>query len=204
MERELDPGEVGGGRRTPDESRALIVAGARRALQEVGMGDLTVTTIMERTPLARPSFYVHFGDLDELILELLQQNVALFADPSAVWFEDPTPENMRIGLRQIVDVWYENRGWWGELVTAAMAPRRELASSWRTTEVDNWAPMIAALIPKDGPAVRAGASVDSVARFFVLLLFGVLAEKSVEDDLDLDQLAQELYAIGRTLFYGAG
>lgn len=189
-------------RRTPEESRALIVEGARLALADVGLGQITVSEVMERTALGRSSFYVHFRDIEELMLGLLEENVALFAGPSAVWFEDPTPENMVVALRQIVEVWSDNRGWWGELISGAMLPRKQLARDWRATEVDIWSPMIAALIPEDGPAIRSGATAEGVARSFVLFLFSSFADKSMDDEVDVEAVANEVTGIGLALFYG--
>lgn len=192
----------GGTRRTPDESRALIVSAAREALADVGMGELTVGAVMDRTPLGRSSFYLYFDDLDALLLGLLQDNVALFAEPASTWLEDPNPDTVRVAMRDIVETWADNRGWWGELINSAMVPRKELGANWRRTEVDNWAPILAEHFPDDGPGVRAGTSIGPLARAYVLMMFAVLGDASASDDVDLDELTDLLTASALALFYG--
>ncbi len=191
------------GRRSPDESRELIIAGARRVLERKTVAEVTVGDVMEATPLGRSSFYVHFEDLFALWQAMLEENVPLFLAPVEPFLADPSAETLELAIHQLVDVWYPNRRWWGELVGSAMAGGSRLGQQWRATELDLWGPTIGTLIPPDAPVLAGGVAPEAVGRRVVLLILASLAEVAHDDEIDVPGLAATLSAIAGTLFYGA-
>ncbi len=191
------------GRRTPAQSRELVLDGARRALAEDGLAAMTVQGVMDRTPLGRSSFYVHFEDLEDVLAALVEANVALFLVPAAVWFDDPGRVTFQRSLARVVRTWEANRHWWGELIGASMAGRTALGQTWRRKEVDTWVRMVADHLPEHAPVLRHGIAPRDAARAFILMLFAVLVERSADDDVDLEALTASLIAAGMAMFYGA-
>lgn len=189
-------------RRSPEESRALVVEGARGALASKTVADVTVSDVMDGTPLGRSSFYVHFADLHELWQALLEENVHLFLEPVKPYLEAPSRQTLRQAVHGLVEVWYPNRRWWGELVGSAMAGGSRLGQAWRRTELDLWGPTVGALVPPDAPVLRAGATAEEAGRRVVLLILASLAEVAHDDHIDVEQLGTTLDAIAQALFYG--
>jgi len=59
-------------RRTPEVAREEILAAANEVLKQGSAAELTVASVMAETEMTRKTFYVHFADLGELILELVR------------------------------------------------------------------------------------------------------------------------------------
>ncbi len=190
-------------RRSLEESRDLILDGARRVLETTTVADVTVGDVMAETPLGRSSFYVHFAELHDVWQALLEGNVSLFVEPVKPYLEVPSRETLGVAIRGLVDVWYPNRRWWGELVGSAMAGGSRLSRQWRRTELDLWGPTIGALVPADAPVVRAGAAREAAGRQIVLLLMATLAEVAHDDHIDQVVLKDSLVALATAAFYGA-
>jgi len=59
-------------RRTPEVAREEILAAANEVLKQGSAAELTVASAMAETEMTRKTFYVHFADLGELIVELVR------------------------------------------------------------------------------------------------------------------------------------
>jgi AcrR family transcriptional regulator len=94
------------GRRSPEESTALILDAAQQLLWEVSLGELTVGTLMAATPLGRSSFYVYFDDIDDLVARLLGRLEHALWEPARAWIEGTADRaGLAAALDGVVDVW---------------------------------------------------------------------------------------------------
>ena len=91
-------------------TRQAILDAAERRLREGRYGDLSVDQLMADTDLTRTTFYRHFADLGELVLELLQSVGGELMDVAEGWVADAGSEPIgRDSLRSIV-AFFERHG----------------------------------------------------------------------------------------------
>jgi TetR/AcrR family transcriptional regulator, transcriptional repressor for nem operon len=115
-----------------DESRARIVASARKLFNRLGFDAVSVAQIMAEAGLTHGGFYRHFASKSDLYAEVLQ-----------CFFTDPGWENSWDGVHV-------------DLAAADIGPQivRAYLSRQHLLEVDNACPMVA--LPSD--VARAGES----------------------------------------------
>lgn len=123
-----------GNRRTPEESRREILAGAAEALHDGALSDLTVGELMKHTRLGRSSFYVHFDDLEDLVAALLAELEDRLWEPAARWIEATAEHRDREQLHEavtgVVQVWVEHGPVLRAITDAAMSDTR-IHTLWR-------------------------------------------------------------------------
>jgi AcrR family transcriptional regulator len=73
-------------------SRQAILDAAEKRLRDGRFGDLSVDGLMADTGLTRTTFYRHFADMGELVLELLQTVGRELMDISEAWASAGTSE----------------------------------------------------------------------------------------------------------------
>jgi len=66
----ISPGRI---RRRPAEAEREILDAAEALLREGGFPRLTPAAVMMRTGLSRPSFYVYFRDVPDLLRRMLER-----------------------------------------------------------------------------------------------------------------------------------
>lgn len=100
-----------------EQTRQQILAAADQLLRERPYRELSVDLVMSETGLTRTAFYRHFGDVPDLVLQLLSsvgRELYVVADQ---WRERDPANFILAGaptLRQIVDFWVRH----GRLVRA--------------------------------------------------------------------------------------
>ncbi len=93
--------------------------------------DITVKMIMERTGLSRPSFYLHFNSIPELMEERLAELEQVMVAATIGWLSttDDDPETLRNALRGLVGVVAENGAVFRAIAETATLDAR-LAETW--------------------------------------------------------------------------
>lgn len=96
-------------RHDPRETEREILDAAERFLREHPFRELTVQTVMERTGLKRPAFYVHFRDRHDLALRVVARIRDELDAVANRWFEgDDTIADLRSALEGVVAVYVEH------------------------------------------------------------------------------------------------
>lgn len=89
-------------RRPAAETRHAIVEATAGLLCDRGAGGLTVHAIMERTGIARTTFYRQFSDPYDVVEQLIGQLVAHMAEQGGAWLREPSavgsPDQIRPNL----------------------------------------------------------------------------------------------------------
>ena len=93
--------------------------------------EITVKMIMEPTGLSRPSFYLHFNSIPELMEERLAELEQVMVAATIGWLSttDDDPETLRSALRGLVGVVAENGAVFRAIAEAATLDAR-LAETW--------------------------------------------------------------------------
>lgn len=96
-------------RHDPRETEREILDAAERLLRERPFRELTVQTVMARTGLKRPAFYIHFRDRHELALRVvdrIRDELLIVADR---WFEGyGSSADLRSALEGVAAVYVEH------------------------------------------------------------------------------------------------
>lgn len=91
-------------RRPPEVARREILVAANRALSESRFREMTVESVMARTGLSRPSFYVYFADRHALLLELWEVAVARLREAEGILPRDRVgPAGVRPAVAAFVE-----------------------------------------------------------------------------------------------------
>lgn len=118
-------------RRPSTEVREQIVTQVLALLWEHPLRDITVKMIMERTELSRPSFYIHFNSIPELIEERLGELEQEMIKTAMAWLAstEDDPQILREALSGLVGVVFENGATFRAVAEAATLDAR-LAKTW--------------------------------------------------------------------------
>jgi AcrR family transcriptional regulator len=96
-------------RHDPRETEREILDAAERFLHEHPFRQLTVQTVMERTGLKRPAFYVHFRDRHELALRVVDRIRDELLIVANRWFEGHgSSADLRSALDGVAAVYVEH------------------------------------------------------------------------------------------------
>jgi TetR/AcrR family transcriptional regulator, ethionamide resistance regulator len=96
-------------RHDPRETEREILDAAERFLHERPFRELTVQTVMERTGLKRPAFYVHFRDRHDLALRVVDRIRDELVAAANRWFEGGgTSADLRSALEGVAAVYAEH------------------------------------------------------------------------------------------------
>jgi AcrR family transcriptional regulator len=103
------PSAPAGARRArhhPKETEREILDAAERLLREVPFREITVRRIMLDTGLARPAFYIHFRDLNDLVLRVVEDIGGQLFAMADRWLhgQDP-PRDVRVALEGVAEVY---------------------------------------------------------------------------------------------------
>ncbi len=123
--------EISRKRRSSTEVREQIVEQVLSLLWEHPLRDITVKMIMEGTGLSRPSFYIHFNSIPELIEERLGELEQVMIGTTMVWLSstEDDPQILRTALSGLVEVVVENGATFRAIAEAATLDAR-LAKTW--------------------------------------------------------------------------
>ena len=123
--------EISRKRRPSTEVREQIVEQVLTLLWEHPLRDITVKMIMERTELSRPSFYIHFNSIPELIQERLGELEQVMIGTTMPWLAstEEDPEILRAALSGLVEVVVENGATFRAVAEAATLDA-QLAKTW--------------------------------------------------------------------------
>ena len=123
--------EISRKRRPSTEVREQIVEQVLTLLWEHPLRDITVKMIMERTELSRPSFYIHFNSIPELIQERLGELEQVMIGTTMPWLAstEEDPEILRVALSGLVGVVAENGATFRAVAEAATLDA-QLAKTW--------------------------------------------------------------------------
>jgi TetR/AcrR family transcriptional regulator, ethionamide resistance regulator len=100
----ISPGRI---RRRPAEAEREILDAAEALLREGGFPRLTPAAVMMRTGLSRPSFYVYFRDVPDLLRRMLERIEGELFAAARLWLipeEDPIGDARR-SMEGIVEVY---------------------------------------------------------------------------------------------------
>jgi AcrR family transcriptional regulator len=110
-----------------DTNRQAILAAADRFLRAHPYRELSVELLMTDTGLARTSFYRHFDDVGQLILDLLNSAGQELIEIAATWADSPPREYLNRAhgaLSMIVDFFSRNGPVIGAIVQATSHDER--------------------------------------------------------------------------------
>ena len=118
--------EISRKRRSSTEVREQIVEQVLSLLWEHPLRDITVKMIMEGTGLSRPSFYIHFNSIPELIEERLGELEQVMIGTTMVWLSstEDDPQILRTALSGLVEVVVENGATFRAVAEAAVQRSR--------------------------------------------------------------------------------
>jgi len=118
-------------RRSSSQIREQIVAQVLSLLWEHPLRDITVKMIMEGTGLSRPSFYIHFNSIPELIEERLAELEEVMIGTTIQWLSsaDDDPGTLRTALDGLIRVVAENGATFRAIAEAATLDA-QLATTW--------------------------------------------------------------------------
>ncbi len=96
-------------RHDPRETEQEILDAAEQLLRELPFREVTVETVMRRTGLKRPAFYVHFRDRHDLVLHVVQRIGDELFEMADRWLngDQPTPD-VRHALEGVAAVYLEH------------------------------------------------------------------------------------------------
>jgi AcrR family transcriptional regulator len=93
-------------RHDPKETEREILDAAERLLRELPFREITVRRIMLDTGLARPAFYIHFRDLNDLVLRVVEDiGGELFAMADRWLHGQDPPRDIRAALEGAAGVY---------------------------------------------------------------------------------------------------
>ncbi len=187
-------------RRTPDQSRELVLRGLQQALTKHGWGGLTVSRVMDETPLGRSSFYVHFDDLHDAAAALMATLTSLYDRPLRAFMDsDRTPAALLEGIRAAVEEGYAARAWLVPLLRAALADESGLLREHREATFPVAGRLVEA-IPPSGARRRLG---DAVAAALIADAHDVIMLRLSRGELDIDTATDALGLMLRSLLFDA-
>jgi AcrR family transcriptional regulator len=82
-------------RRLPEVAELEILDATEKLLRRLSFHELTVSTVMAETGLARPSFYQYFGDLHQLLARLTDRYITEVIALAAANAEEPDGADIR-------------------------------------------------------------------------------------------------------------
>jgi AcrR family transcriptional regulator len=93
-------------RHDPRETEQEILAAAERLLRERPFREITVRRIMLDTGLKRPAFYVHFRDLHDLVLRVVEHIGGQLFEMADRWLHGEDPQrDVRAAITGVVTVY---------------------------------------------------------------------------------------------------
>jgi AcrR family transcriptional regulator len=96
-------------RHDPRETEREILDAAEQLLRELPFRELSVQSVMARTGLKRPAFYVHFRDRHDLALRVVDRIRDELLAVANRWFEDgETASDLRSALEGVAAVYGEH------------------------------------------------------------------------------------------------
>lgn len=180
-------------------------------IQEKGYDEITIEEITERANIGRATFYLHYKDKEDLLMEefhrrIMQNAERLSKTQISVWLSylDPGSEladqNEPPPLESIFQHIYDNKGFYYLLLTNARSGR--VVERIRKTSMEVTARFITNLVEKQVIKLKEGVSVDAVAAFLNGALLSTVDWWLGED---MQHTPAELANLFRSLlFHGAG
>jgi AcrR family transcriptional regulator len=96
-------------RHDPRETEREILDAAEQLLRELPFREVTVETVMRRTGLKRPAFYVHFRDRHDLVLHVVQRIGDELFEMANRWLNGDHPtSDVRYALEGVAAVYIEH------------------------------------------------------------------------------------------------
>lgn len=198
---------AGTGRRSPEESRELILGAAQQLLWTVSLSELTVGSLMAATPLGRSSFYVYFEDLDDLVAKLLGRLEEALWQAARSWVDGPAdPGGLPAALGGVVDVWAAHGPVLAAIVQASWHDET-VGDLWRHGLMERFIDGVVDGIRREMAANRIPSHLDPVETATALLLMN---ERYLMDRLgrqpqhDPATVASTLRQVWMRTLYGDG
>ena len=143
-------------RRTPEQAEREILEATEEFLRERPFRDLTIDEVMDRTGMARPSFYVYFRDRHHLALRLLEELAKQVYEGSNPWLQgsDEPLDDMRAAIAGTVEA-LAGHGSMMKAMADAATEDAEVEHAYRGV-VEEFIDATAARIARDVKSGRAG------------------------------------------------
>ena len=190
-------------RRPSTAAQELIASKAVALLWDHPLRDVTVKMIMEGTGLSRPSFYLHFNSIADLIEGRLAELEQVMIGATLQWLSstDDDPETLRSALRGLIEVVAENGATFRAIAEAATLDAR-LAKTWGDF-MGQWDAAVAARI-RVGQELGYFADVDpewtafAVNRMDSTVLIEAFGRKPQQDP---DTILETIFQIWQRTLY---
>ena len=192
-------------RRPSTAAQELIASKAVTLLWDHPLRDVTVKMIMEGTGLSRPSFYLHFNSIADLIEGRLAELEQVMIGATLQWLSstDDDPETLRSALRGLIEVVVENGATFRAIAEAATLDAR-LAKTWGDF-MGQWDAAVAARI-RVGQELGYFADVDpewtafAVTRMDSTVLIEAFGRKPQQDP---DTILETIFQIWKRTLYAS-
>jgi TetR/AcrR family transcriptional regulator, ethionamide resistance regulator len=194
-------------RHDPADSEREILQAAESLLGERPFREVTVASIMLRTGLKRPAFYVHFRDLGDVLLRVAQRITAELESASQAWLAGPRePErDLLAALRGASTAYLANGALLRALADAAVVDAR--AETAYVGVVEGLVAMVAARLRAEQREGRVEAAIDAerTARALVWMNERYLYRQVVAGGgADVEEIVSVLGGIWLARLYGGG
>ncbi len=191
-------------RRSSAEIKEQIVSEVVALLWDHPLRDVTVKMIMEGTGLSRPSFYIHFNSIADLIEGRLAELEQVLVGATLHWLSttDENPETLRSALRGLIEVVAENGATFRAIAEAATLDAR-LAKTWADF-MGQWDAAVAARI-RVGQELGYFADVDpewtafAINRMDSTVMIEAFGRKPQQDP---DTILEAVFQIWKRTLYG--
>lgn len=185
------------------ETRRRLLAAARETFAESGYANAAVADIVKRAGRAHGSFYLHFGNKEDVLKALLEEAMAELAlEGRTMWqWDDPGTSVHKTVLRYIEE-FGENRDLW-----LLLDQRSSLESAFKKIS-DEWfqhlvSGIVRGMVSSETPGLMRGLDPEILAQVFAAMLSDSTRAMYLEDpSWTAEELAAEISGLwSRTLGY---
>ncbi|WP_431971507.1 TetR/AcrR family transcriptional regulator [Nocardia sp. bgisy134] len=189
----------------PRESEREILDAAEQLLRERPFREISVDSVMSRTGLKRPAFYVHFRDRHDLALRVVEYTGRKLFEMTDRWLQGDDPAaDARRAFEGLVDVYVEH-GTVLRALSDAAASDEKVEGAYRAL-VQRFIDATACHIRDEQARGRIGelADVDQTARALIWMDERYLSEAfGREPYADPQVVVDVLYTIWMSALYNA-